>query len=431
MKRKNLNTKENIRKLFKEIFKNFSSYNGFEFDKTLSLIRKEINLKTINFSPKKKIQSWKHPNYRKINKAILKKKNKILANFNVSKFYVWQNSISVKKKISYEELKLHLNYNKKNKLGIPLYNAAYINSWGFSLPYKEYIKLNKNSIYDVEIKSSTFNCNLKVGELFIKGKSKEEILIDVVISCPSLGNNISAIVTIIELAKHLQSKKNYFSYRILFTPETIGPLAMLKKLKKNKNILGGSCFTNLAYANVFNYKKSRSGSSIFDKAIFYLKKENKNIKINIRNFDTKTGYAGNEKAYNSLGFNCEMGNFSRATLNSYPEYDTNLDNEKLISFKNINESLDILKKIIEIIELERRPVFNFIGEPSYSFYGLDNEINNLFNRSIIDFLVTFSDGNNSLLDFAINTNFKLEDLNKFSNILVSKKILKNSKVGIV
>jgi aminopeptidase-like protein len=414
---------------FDKIFKNFSSYNGYEINKTLKILKDDLKIKIINFSSKKKIRTWKLPKYRKITKAILKQNGKIILDYKENKFFVLQNSISVKRNgLSFKQLKPYLNFSIKCPEGIPLHNAAYLGTWGFSLPYKQYLQIDKNAKFDVEIKSIEHNIGLKVGELFIKGMIKKEILFDVVISCPSLGNNVSAIVVVYYLVKYLQKNKNYFSYRILFTPETIGPLSILSRIKKNKYILGGTCFTNLGHGKYFNYKATRNGNKIIDKAVRYLKKKDKKIEISLRKFDSQTGFAGNEKAYNSLGYNCEMGNFSRAILNTYAEYDTHLDDKNFISFRIVSESLEKIKNLISIIELERKFKYNFVGEPSYVSYGLSDQIKDLKTRSIIDFLVNHSDGNSSLLDFALNTDFKLEDLYKFSNILNSKKILKKIEI---
>lgn len=420
---------KNLEIFFNKIFNNFSSYNGDEIDETLKTLQKNLKIKIIKFNSKKKIRSWKLPKYRKISKGVLKQNGKTILDYKDNKFFLWQNSKSVKKKnLSYKNLKPHLNFIKKSSEGIPLYNAAYSDTWGFSLSHKRYLQLNKNAKFNVEIKSTDHNVGLKVGELFIKGKIKKEILIDVVISCPSLGNNVSTIAVVYNLAKYLKMRQNYFSYRILFTPETIGPLAILSRIIKNKSIIGGICFSNLGYKKQFNYKETRNGNKIIDKAVRYLKKIDKNIKINLRKFDVTTGFSGNEKAYNSLGYNCEMGNFSRSILNTYPEYDTHLDDKSFISFKTVSESLEKIKKLISIIELERKFKNNFIGEPSYSFYGLNNQIKDIKIRSIIDFLVNHSDGSSSLLDFTLKTNFRLEELHKFSNILKLKKILKEVEV---
>mgnify|MGYP001204713617 CR=1 FL=1 len=413
---------------FLTLYKNFSSYNGSETEKTIFFLKKKLGIKIIKYKYGKKIKSWRIPTYRKVIKGILKRNKKNILNYKDNKFFIWQNSVSIKKKLKFNELKSHIYYKKENKKSVPLNNVAYTNTWGLSMSYNQFLKLNKKSLYEIEIVSKKYNSDLQIGELFIKGKSKQEILIDSVISCPSLGNNVSAIAVILSVVKFLLKKNNYFSYRILFTPETIGPLSMLERIKKNKNILGGSCFTNLGYGKYFNYKESRSGNTIFDKSIKYLKKKDKLLKIKLRKFETSTGFSGNEKAYNSLGYKCNMGNFSRSILNTYTEYDTHLDNKDFVSLKNMIQSLNVINRVLEIVDSERRYIYNFDGEPSYSNYGLQDKIQNNNARSIIDYLVTYSDGSKTLLDFALSSKFKLVELKKYAKILKNKNILKEIKV---
>ena len=73
-------------------------------------------------------------------------------------------------------------------------------------------------------------------------------------------------------------------------------------------------------------------------------------------------------------------------------------------------------------------IYNFDGEPSYSNYGLQDKIQNNNARSIIDYLVTYSDGSKTLLDFALSSKFKLVELKKYAKILKNKNILKEIKV---
>ena len=73
------------------------------------------------------------------------------------------------------------------------------------------------------------------GEILIKGKSQKEILISTYICHPSMANdNLSGIILTTYLTKFIKSLKNrYWSYRIIFIPETIGAIAYCKLNEKN------------------------------------------------------------------------------------------------------------------------------------------------------------------------------------------------------
>jgi aminopeptidase-like protein len=81
---------------------------------------------------------------------------------------------------------------------------------------------------------------MSYGEIYIKGKSKKEILISTYVCHPSMANNeVSGISVTTYLAAWLSNLQNrFFSYRILFIPETIGSIMYLSKHKnKLKSIL--------------------------------------------------------------------------------------------------------------------------------------------------------------------------------------------------
>ena len=51
-------------------------------------------------------------------------------------------------------------------------NVAHTNTWGLSMSYNQFLKLNKKSLYEIEIVSKKYKSDLQIGELFIKGGIK-------------------------------------------------------------------------------------------------------------------------------------------------------------------------------------------------------------------------------------------------------------------
>ena len=86
-------------------------------------------------------------------------------------------------------------------------------------------------------------------------------------------NELSSPSILIYLSKWIGKIKNRkYSYRILFTSETIGTIAYIhKKLKAlRENVIGGYVLTCLGDNRTFSYLKSKSEKSLSDKIALHI-----------------------------------------------------------------------------------------------------------------------------------------------------------------
>ena len=94
-------------------------------------------------------------------------------------------------------------------------------------------KLPKGN-YRVVIKSSFKKGFMEMAHAVIKGKSNKEIMFSSYVCHPSMANNeLSGPVLTLEILDYLKKnfKNNYYTYRFLLAPETIGSIAYLSKFK--------------------------------------------------------------------------------------------------------------------------------------------------------------------------------------------------------
>ena len=141
-------------------------------------------------------------------------------------------------------------------------------------------KTLKEKFYKVFINSKFKNGSLPVGEIFIPGRLKKEILLTSYICHPQMASNeLSSPSILILLSKWIEKIKNRkYSYRILFSSETIGTIAYIHKridlLKKN--VIGGYVLTCLGDNKRYSYLKSKTENSLSDMmAIKEIKKKKK------------------------------------------------------------------------------------------------------------------------------------------------------------
>ena len=83
----------------------------------------------------------------------------------------------------FNELKKNLHFRKDLTNAIPYVTSYYKKNWGFCISKNFYDKISKNKKkFNVVIKSNFKKSSLNYGQIFIRGKSKKEILFYLLVS---------------------------------------------------------------------------------------------------------------------------------------------------------------------------------------------------------------------------------------------------------
>lgn len=220
------------------------SLTGAGTRKTLFLIKKHISdLKIKKFRCRSKVFDWQIPSEWNVSDAfVLDKNNNKIVDFKKNNLHLVSYSIPVNKIITKKELLKKMYTLKKQPNAIPYITSYYKKSWGFCISENNKKKINNeydnNDKFKVVIKSK-FNMKgyMNYGEVVLRGKSKEEILISTYICHPSMANNeLSGPIVSILLIDYFKKIKLKKTLRFIFIPETIGSIAYIfynfKKTKK-------------------------------------------------------------------------------------------------------------------------------------------------------------------------------------------------------
>ena len=436
--------------LMQELFPICRSITGNGVRKTLKILKKEIDLKIVNVPSGTKVFDWKIPYEWNIKDAYVKNsKGERVIDFKKSNLHILNYSTPIKKTISNKNLKKHLHTLPEKPNSIPYVTSYYKKNWGFCVAH-DTLKSFDEDRYFVHIDSTLKPGSLTYGEFFIKGQTKNEILISTYICHPSLCNdNLSGIVVTTILAKLLSKIDTYFSYRFLFIPETIGAITWLSKNQKNlSQIKSGLVVTCVGGNGGFTYKKTRDNDSEIDKiSIDVLKHTRK--KFETRDFFP---YGSDERQYSSPGIDLPIGVLMRTPYYEFKEYHTADDNLNSIKKFALNDSLIMLLKIILQIE-KKKPSFNRNQKNETS--KLKSEIyqnlnpycepqlgrrklyRNISKSRLVDkknsenmvelsicWVLNFSDGLHSLKEISQKSNLPLKLLRKTAKLLIEKKLLK-------
>jgi len=417
--------KNKIYNFIRKLYPICRSITGNGVRQTLNLIKEIIPLEIIEIPTGTKVLDWIVPKEWNIKDAYVKNSSgEKIIDFQKSNLHVVNYSMPIKKKVSLKELKTHLYSLPEHPSWVPYRTSYYKEDWGFCISHNQLLSLGEDE-YDVNIESSLNEGHLTYGEFFLKGELEEEVLISTHICHPSMCNdNLSGISVVTHLAKYLETKKLRYSYRFVFVPATIGAITWLAGNEENvKNIKYGLVAALLGDEGNFTYKKSRMGDAEIDKIVSYiLKYEYENYKI----IDFSP-YGYDERQYCSPGFNLPVGRLTRTPNGEFPEYHTSADNLDFVKPEKLNESFELYKKVIKIIE-QNQTYINLSpkGEPQLGKRGLYNSVAGNIKEYELALLwvLNMSDGNNSLIDIAIKSNLPFATIHKAAQDLIKVDLLK-------
>lgn len=315
------------------------------------------NLNILEFKSGTRVYDWVIPDEWNIKNAYIKCDNKKIVDFKRNNLHLVSYSLPINKLVSYEELNKHLYSIKDKPNAIPYVTSYYKKNWGFCIEHNKRLKLNKKKNYQVFIDSNfKKNGSMSLGHIYIKGEIKKEILISANICHPSMVNNeLAAPVILSYISKYFKTKKNYFSIRILFLPETIGAITYINRnlTKLKKNFQAGfhvSCFGDKGKFSMVSTKYNNSYSDEIAKKIL---KQEKNFKI----YPFKN-CGSDERQYNFPGINLPVVTLTKSKFGEFREYHNSLDNLKITNPKTLQKSFDFLLNIINEINKDKKIIIN-------------------------------------------------------------------------
>ena len=408
------------------IHRSLGGKGNIKFLNSLKQINKKLKIK--KFKSGSNVYDWKVPSVWELNRSYIKHSSgKIYADSRESNINIVQYSIPVKTKLTKNQLLKKIYSLPKQPNLVPYVTSYYKKDWGFCMKHSEKKKL-PNGYYSVFIDSVFKKDGLPYGELYIKGKTKKEILFSTYICHPSMANNeLSGPAVSIFLSKFIEKnfKNNYYSYRFIYIPETIGSIAYIKKNLKNlkKNVFCAFNLTCVGDERMISMVKSRKADAISDFALESLLINEKNKKI-----FSFLDRGSDERQFCSPGVDIDMSVFCRSKFGEYKEYHTSADNLNLVSPKGLEVSIKKLEKMVEVFEIGIFPKTNNLCEPHLTKYNLYESLSIKtsyklnFNKKILDFLA-YSDGKKNVFELAVLLNIKIEDLLKILKILLEKKLI--------
>ncbi|MEM8897692.1 MAG: DUF4910 domain-containing protein [Bacteroidota bacterium] len=424
---KKQNPTARMRAFMERLYPICRSITGDGVRQTLAILQEINPLEIFEVPSGEAVFDWTVPKEWNIKDAWIKNgRGEKIVDFQEHSLHILNYSIPIHEKMNWEELKSHIYTLPAQPDLIPYRTSYYSENWGFCMRHKDFELLGEGK-YEVFIDSSLDEGSLTYGELFIPGKSEEEVLFSTHICHPSLANdNLSGMLVCSMLAQWLRERENRYSYRFVFIPGTIGAITWLaKNEEKTENIKYGLVAPLLGDEGGFTYKKSRRGDTEIDSMVAHVLKM-EGVDHQVREFSP---YGYDERQYCSPGFNLAVGNLCRTPYSEFPEYHTSGDNLEFVKDDSLKESLEILKKIVGSLEANQTYInLSPMCEPQLGKRGLYDATGGSSNvkdaRMAMLWLLNQCDGTNDLLQISIKSGYSIELLEEVTQILLAKGLLK-------
>jgi len=403
---------DDMHDMAKDLWPICRSITGNGARETLSYIKRQIPELAIHSIPSgTKVFDWEIPDEWIIRSAYIKDKSgKKIIDMMENNLHIVGYSEPIDEWMSLEKLNKYLYSLPDQPNAIPYITSYYERRWGFCLTHIQRQSLKQGDyhvVIDSEIKPGVLN----YADVVIPGLSKKEVMLSTYICHPSMANNeLSGPIVTTMLAKWIASIENpFYTYRIIFIPETIGSIAYLSRhLQYLKDyVVAGYNITCIGDERCYSYLPSRNGKTLSDRAALHaLKYVDPNFKIY-----TWLDRGSDERQYCSPGVDLPIATIMRSKYGKYPEYHTSLDDLSLITSDGLKGGFMAIQKAIKIIEKNRIYKTIIKCEPQLGRRGLYPTLSKKHSTDSVKIMMNFisyCDGSLDLLHIseAIGENFE-------------------------
>lgn len=322
--------------------------------------------------------------------------------FRQSNLHVVSYSEPVHATMSLEQLRPRLHTLPKRPDAVPYRTSYYERSWGFCLSHRRLLELEPGD-YEVVIDATLAPGHLSYAELELEGESEDQVLISTYVCHPSLANdNLSGIAVAAIVAQQLASRPRRHSYRFLFAPGTIGPLAWLEVNRERLHLIRhGLTISCVGDDGPLTYKRSRRGDAEIDLAAQIALRDS-GSPHQLLEFEP---WGGDERQFCSPGFDLPVGALSRTAHAAFPANHTSADGLDRVRPASLGAAIRVCLAIIEVLETNRTCVnLSPYGEPQLGRRGLYRSAGGAVARpqdeQALLWVLNLSDGSTALAEIA-------------------------------
>jgi aminopeptidase-like protein len=409
--------------LMRELYPIPRSLTGDGVRRTLASLSQEVPLEITEVPTGTRVFDWTVPKEWNVDEAwIADPDGNRVVDFADSSLHLLGYSVPVRERLSLTELKERVFTHPDNPDWIPYRTSYYNENWGFCLSQRRLDSLPEGE-YEVCVGTRLEDGHVTYGEALIPGRTDDEFLLSTYICHPALCNdNLTGPVLLAALATRLAELELRFSYRLLFSPATIGPLCWLSRHQDRvgwiKHGLVASC---LGDPGGMTYKRSRRGDAEIDRAVEVVLRDSGREHTVLDWFP----WGGDERQFNSPGFDLPVGALSRSPADKFPGYHSSGDDFGLVGAEWLDDSLATYLAVIDAVE--RNGTFvntSPYGEPQLGKRGLYRAVGGgSSEEAAILWTLNLADGSNDLIGIAERSGLPFRAIQEAADRLLEHDLL--------
>jgi aminopeptidase-like protein len=410
-----------MHELMHELYPICRSLSGDGVRETLAIVSREAPLELTEVPSGTQIFDWTVPREWNIRAAWLNGPDgERVVDFADSNLHVLGYSVPIQRKVPLAELREHLFTHATEPEWVPFRTSYYSENWGFCLAQRRLETLAEGD-YDVYIDSTLEDGSITYGEALLRGESGDEILLTTYVCHPSLANdNLSGIALLAVVGKYLARMGLRYSYRLLFAPATIGPLAWLARHEDDLGrVKAGAVLSCVGDPGTLTYKRSRRSAAEVDQAAAGV------VRAAGGTVREWIPWGGDERQFCSPGFDLPVGAFSRTPADQFREYHSSADDLDFVRPGALGDSFLRLLEILDVLETNTTyRNLNPKGEPQLGKRGLYRAVaGGSSEEQALLWALNLSDGLHSLLDISERSELSYEEIRAAANKLVAADLL--------
>jgi aminopeptidase-like protein len=414
---------EEVYALLSELFPICRSLTGDGVRRSLELVAQHVRLAVSEVPTGTQVFDWVVPREWNIRDAwIAGPDGERVVDFNESNLHVLNYSTPVRARLTLNELRPHLFTHPHERSWVPYRTSYYNEAWGFCLS-ADTLDALPDGDYEVCIDSTLVDGSLTYAEALLPGRTDDEVLISTYCCHPSVANdNVSGIALLAVLGKILSGMDLRRSYRLLFSPGSIGPISWLARNEDTLSRIGaGLVVSCVGDPGPLTYKRSRHGNAEIDRAVALVLRDSRQ-EHRLRDF---APLGGDERQFCSPGFDLPVGALSRTPAGEYPENHSSADDLAFVRPEHLGDSLQTILEVVDV--LERNAVYvntHPKGEPQLGKRGLYRSIGGgPFLEAGLLWVLNLCDGTHDLVAVAERSGLPFATISPAADALLEHDLL--------